>query len=598
MPIQNSQVPVRILKRGEVLSDIDRQNISPVQTQISQIIPQVSSVSPMMPTASTTNIPRVPAVPQAQHTLNPTSSFDSNSHVNTPNSQDLNPNVSSSSIQSSTETRIPELSCKSQIPNSQDLNTGNRIANPISVNSSKAFSRQPTALDLFSGTGSVKRGLEKLGFLVTTLDCDPKTNPDILTDILDWNYQNGFHPGQFDLIAASPPCNEYSYAKTVQPRNLKKADQVVNKTLEILSWFKPKAWWIENPRMGYLKSRPFMQNIPFIDIDYCQFSDWGYQKPTRFWVSESLSSVPSKKCDFKTCTNLVDGPYGKCHRERLGGMGMKYGTKAKYRIPEDVVEYLLSAFQDFQWQKVTNKPKKHVQFSDDLVSSENEEGKVSIPKRLLMQACQYRVGRVKTLGDEKQLCMNVLAILPNGDRKPIKVLIDTGAEANLIKRGLISSECFTSARSPVNLVAANGQVLEGGKREICLKFDLRQIRDGNELKDKYRCKTSFFEADIQVDAILGYPWLKETGLGIFAIYGALALDKPFTLLYGIRKGLLKVLKKPQNLPSVNVISQKDEDTILEKLPNCGKFVTGNGIWNGSRKTEVFTIESTRNIRRG
>jgi hypothetical protein len=105
----------------------------------------------------------------------------------------------------------------------------------------------------------------------------------------------------------------------------------VIKTLEVIEWFKPKAWWIENPRMGYLKKRPFMSQIPYVDIDYCQFSDWGYQKPTRFWVSESLSQLPNRKCDFKTCPNLVDGQYGKCHRNRLGGLGMKYGTKAKYR---------------------------------------------------------------------------------------------------------------------------------------------------------------------------------------------------------------------------------------------------------------------------
>ncbi len=41
----------------------------------------------------------------------------------------------------------------------------------------------------------------------------------------------------------------------------------------------------ENPRIGLLKSREYMQGIPYTDADYCQYSDWGYKKPTRFWGS-------------------------------------------------------------------------------------------------------------------------------------------------------------------------------------------------------------------------------------------------------------------------------------------------------------------------
>ena len=31
-----------------------------------------------------------------------------------------------------------------------------------------------------------------------------------------------------------------------------------------------------------------MKDIPFIDVDYCMFSDWGYQKPTRIWGSPAI----------------------------------------------------------------------------------------------------------------------------------------------------------------------------------------------------------------------------------------------------------------------------------------------------------------------
>jgi len=63
--------------------------------------------------------------------------------------------------------------------------------------------RQQTALDLFSGTGSVKRVLEALGYHVTSVDIDPRWQPDIVTDITRWRYWEEFFPGQFDVITVS-----------------------------------------------------------------------------------------------------------------------------------------------------------------------------------------------------------------------------------------------------------------------------------------------------------------------------------------------------------------------------------------------------------
>ena len=53
------------------------------------------------------------------------------------------------------------------------------------------------------------------------------------------------------------------------------------KTLEIIAYFRPERWWIENPKFGLLKERDIMSGIKFIDVDYCQFSEWVCKKPTR-----------------------------------------------------------------------------------------------------------------------------------------------------------------------------------------------------------------------------------------------------------------------------------------------------------------------------
>jgi hypothetical protein len=89
------------------------------------------------------------------------------------------------------------------------------------------------------------------------------------------------------------PCNEYSQAKTVGKRNLELADQLVVRTLKIIDFFKLEIWWIENPRSGPLKDRFFMKGIPSLDVDYWQFSESGYQKPTRIWCAKKYLNFPA-----------------------------------------------------------------------------------------------------------------------------------------------------------------------------------------------------------------------------------------------------------------------------------------------------------------
>jgi len=129
--------------------------------------------------------------------------------------------------------------------------------------------------------------------------------------------------------------------KTTAPRDLEQADLLVKKSLEFIKYFCPRKGFLENPRTGLLTKRPYMEGIPFVDVDYCQFSQWGYQKPTRIWGDPSISDLTSKICDGETCINLVDRPNGrKGHREILGGNQMRATRNDKYRIPEDLLKYL------------------------------------------------------------------------------------------------------------------------------------------------------------------------------------------------------------------------------------------------------------------
>ena len=123
-------------------------------------------------------------------------------------------------------------------------------------------------LELFSGTGSVGDVARELGWDVVSLDRDlPATYQ---THVLQWDYTQ-LSPNAFDFIWASPPCTEYSRAKTVRVRKLEESDQVVKRTWDIIDYFKtPLGHVVENPRTGLLKDREAMQGKPYTDIDYCK----------------------------------------------------------------------------------------------------------------------------------------------------------------------------------------------------------------------------------------------------------------------------------------------------------------------------------------
>ena len=205
-------------------------------------------------------------------------------------------------------------------------------------------------LDLFSGTGSVSKIFREQGYEVTSLDIASHFKPTITANILEWDYQSQFPPGYFDVIFCCPPCNHFSRARTTAPRDLSQGDILVEKALEIIRYFKPRKWFLENPRSGFLKDRPFMEGIPFVDVDYCQFSTWGYQKPTRIWGDSSIKNLSPKICDFHTCPNIMDRPNGrKGHREILGGPYMRATRNNKYRVPRSPIFICVSGLKRITW---------------------------------------------------------------------------------------------------------------------------------------------------------------------------------------------------------------------------------------------------------
>jgi site-specific DNA-cytosine methylase len=139
-------------------------------------------------------------------------------------------------------------------------------------------------LELFSGTGSIVKAFGALGWEVVSLEIDPKAAATICEDIRTWDH-SALPSGHFDVVWASPVCTHYSRARTKAktPRDLVWADSLVLKALEVIEYFKPRCWFLENPQSGLLTTRPFMFEHPYTDVDYCRYSEWGYRKRIRIW---------------------------------------------------------------------------------------------------------------------------------------------------------------------------------------------------------------------------------------------------------------------------------------------------------------------------
>lgn len=195
-------------------------------------------------------------------------------------------------------------------------------------------------LELFSGTGSIGKVCDKLGWNVISVDFELPATHEI--DLMDFDYKQ-YPQDHFSVVWASPPCTQYSKAKSRGIRDIEGANKLVLKTLEIIQYFKPEVWYIENPQTGKLKDQPFMDNLPFVDCDYCMYGK-PYRKRTRIWTNKDVKLL---LCD-KNCGSFIDGKHvGSCG---CGGQGQghtksysnkSYSLLEKYSIPQDLIFSLL-----------------------------------------------------------------------------------------------------------------------------------------------------------------------------------------------------------------------------------------------------------------
>jgi hypothetical protein len=187
--------------------------------------------------------------------------------------------------------------------------------------------------DLYAGTKSIHHWAEAYGVAdqveIVTVDVQPVWGkaPTHMTSTLDWDFKAAYPPGHFHCVWASPPCTQFSVARTTAktPRDLEGADRLVQRALEIIDYFKPLAYYLENPETGLMKTRPYMAGIPHAVADYCAYG-FCYRKSTRIWSNLTdaaqasalgLPRLTLRRCDKRTCPEVVPGSKPLRHRYSL-----------------------------------------------------------------------------------------------------------------------------------------------------------------------------------------------------------------------------------------------------------------------------------------
>ena len=203
-------------------------------------------------------------------------------------------------------------------------------------------------IEIYSGSESFSNAARELmigRWTHFTIDNDPFFNYTFEEDVLVLDYKSQIPPNEWLVthIWASPPCTEYSSARTTGgPRNLELADRCVSKAFEIIKYYQQNSntgliWFIENPASGLLKTRPLMQewNRFAHRVDYCAYEpSWGLKKSTLIWTNQE--GFQGKRCPgAKHCSACIPSPYCANRFIHKHTPRKRYWNSAEWKSPKE-----------------------------------------------------------------------------------------------------------------------------------------------------------------------------------------------------------------------------------------------------------------------
>ena len=207
------------------------------------------------------------------------------------------------------------------------------------------LNRPMNILEVFCGpnksaSNAIKQVVSNKEMLNTiTVDIQESCNPTLCLDVLSWNPTSALR-GRIDFAWFSPPCPEYSKAKTTGVRDLESADKTAKAVLRLIDQIQPNEWVLENPT-GLLRHRPFMKKLAeFLQpTSYCMFDDYDYRKETDIYTN---IPCPLPHCRLTPCRNKqLTGKHPSTAQRGPSANGTKGNTLADlHRVPYGLVQKL------------------------------------------------------------------------------------------------------------------------------------------------------------------------------------------------------------------------------------------------------------------
>jgi hypothetical protein len=203
-------------------------------------------------------------------------------------------------------------------------------------------------LELFCGTKSVGAAALKCGYDdIVSVDVEAGRAPTVCVDIMDFKYRQ-YEVGSFNCIWASPPCTEFSFAKSRGVRKIAEATRFVKRALEIIAYLKPVYFCLENP-LGHLRHQPIMQRFRKFrqTVSYCRYG-YKYRKNTDLWTNVSFGAkrcVKGSFCEHKRVFShhMVTCQAGTSTHVSLVKVGNVGAISERYTIPGELLNDILVA---------------------------------------------------------------------------------------------------------------------------------------------------------------------------------------------------------------------------------------------------------------
>ena len=117
--------------------------------------------------------------------------------------------------------------------------------------------------------------------------------------------------------------------------------------------------------------------------------------------------------------------------------------------------------------------------------------------------------------DERQLHLKV-RVQCGQEELAVDVLVDTGAQVSLVRRGLFKEESLQPSRRPVSLKVANGEIMGGRTHEATISMEFWEPERLNrpDLAKRSTLSGNFYVADItDWDMIMGYDFMVGNAIG-------------------------------------------------------------------------------------